>query len=166
MKWCVPSSWGGVFKLLFSIAAVAISTAALAAGGAAVTKSIKVFKAGSYKKTGVSLSSLAIKDLRFASKAENVAGLLDLAQNKNRIDTIKAMQLSGPFSSLSKGDELLLTCLKNAKCQPDSFYAIAKNSDIHADALTQNPGLGATQVNHAAGAINESLMLRLFTDSG
>ncbi len=166
MKWCVPSSWGVVFKLLFSIAAVAISTAALAAGGAAVAKSIKVFKAGSYTKTGVSLSSLAIKDLRFASKAENVAGLLDLAQNENRIDAIKAMQLSGPFSSLTKGDELLLTCLKNAKCQPDSFYAIAKNSDMHADILARNPALGTTQVNHTAGAINESLMLRFFTDSG
>jgi len=155
-----------VYKLLLSIAAVAFSAAALAGSSVAVAKSINLFKAGSYTKTGVSLSTLAIKDLRYASKAENVAGLLDLAQNESRIDTIKAMQLSGPFSSLRRGDALLLTCLKNTECQPDSFYAIAKNSDIHADVLARNPALGATQVNHAVGAINESLMLRFFTSSG
>ena len=153
-------------KPLLSIAAVAFSTAALAGSGVALAKSINVFKAGSYTKTGASLSTLVVKDLRYASKAENVAGLLDLAQNENRIDTLKAMQLSGSFSSLHRGDELLLTCLKNAKCQPDSVYAIAKNSDIHADVLARNSALGATQVNDAVGAINESLMLRFFTSSG
>ena len=58
--------------------------------------------------------------------------------------------------------KLLLTCLKNTKCQPDVYYSIAKNSDIHADVLARNPALGATQVNHAVGEINERLMLRFF----
>jgi hypothetical protein len=155
-----------VFRVLLSIAALVVSTAGLAGGGVAAAKSIKAFKAGSYTKTGASLSTLAINDLRYASRAENVAGLLDLAQDENRINAIKAIQLSESFSSLRRGDELLLTCLKSARCQPDTFYSIAKNSDIHADVLARNPNLGATQVNHAVGEINERLMLRFFENSG
>lgn len=162
----MPSSWGPVLKLLLPITAVVFSTATLAAGGAALAKSKQVFKAGSYSKAGASLSTVVAKDLRYASKAENVAGLLDLAQDENRIETIKAMQLSGSFSSLHRGDELLLICLKNAKCQPENVYAVAKNSEFHAAVLARNPELGATQVNHAVGAINEELMIRFFTGSG
>ncbi len=124
------SSWDIVYKLLLSIAALAISTAGLAGGGvAAASQSSKAIKAGIYTKTRASLSTLTVRDLSYSSKTENIAGLLDLAQNENRIDTIKAMQLSESFSSLRRGDKLLLTCLKNTKCQPDVYYSIAKNSD-------------------------------------
>ena len=67
---------------------------------------------------------------------------------------------------MRKGDELLLICLKNVKCQPDSFYASAKNSDLHAAVLARAPALGATQANHAVGAVNEGLMLRFYENSG
>jgi hypothetical protein len=123
---CALNSSGTVYRFLVSVVAALISSTALAGGGTAVAKSLNIFKAGNYTKTGVSLSSLAIKDLRYASKAENVAGLLDLAQNENRIEPIKAMQLSGPFSRLRHGDELLLTCLKSEKCDPEVFPAVAQ----------------------------------------
>jgi hypothetical protein len=163
---CAPSSWGAVFKLLLTLVALAASTAAFSGGGAAVAKSITIFKAGTYTKTATSIAALTASDLRHASKAENVAGLLDLAQNENRIDAVQAIQLSGSYSGLRKGDDLLLICLKNAKCQPDSFYASAKNSDLHAAVLARAPALGATQANHAVGAVNEGLMLRFFENSG
>lgn len=155
-----------MFKLLLTLAALAASTVAFSSGGAAVAKSITAFKAGAYTKTGASIAALTARDFRHASKAENVAGLLDLAQKENRIDAIEAIQLSGSYSGLRKGDELLLTCLKNVKCQPDSFYAIAKSSDLHAEVLARAPALGATQANHAVGAVNERLMLRFFENSG
>ncbi len=166
MTLCAPSSWGAVFKLLLTLVALAASTAAFSGGGAAVAKSITIFKAGTYTKTATSIAALTASDLRHASKAENVAGLLDLAQNENRIDAVQAIQLSGSYSGLRKGDDLLLICLKNAKCQPDSFYASAKNSDLHAAVLARAPALGATQANHAVGAVNEGLMLRFFENSG
>ena len=186
-----------MFKLLLTLAALAASTAAFSSGGAAVAKTITAFKAGAYTKTGASIAALTARDLRHASKAENVAGLLDLAQKENRIDAIQAIQLSGSYAGLRKGDELLLICLKNVKCQPDSFYASAKkyaglrkgdellliclknvkcqpdsfyasakNSDLHAAVLARAPALGATQANHAVGAVNEGLMLRFFENSG
>ena len=155
-----------MFKLLLTLAALAASTAAFSSGGAAVAKTITAFKAGAYTKTGASIAALTARDLRHASKAENVAGLLDLAQKENRIDAIQAIQLSGSYAGLRKGDELLLICLKNVKCQPDSFYASAKNSDLHAAVLARAPALGATQANHAVGAVNEGLMLRFYENSG
>lgn len=166
MTWCAPSSWDAVFKLLLTLIALAVSSAAFSGGGTAVTKTISVFKAGNYTKTVTSIAALTARDLRHASKAENVAGLLDLAQKENRIDAIQAIQLSGSFSGLRKGDELLLICLKNGKCQPDSFYASAKNSDLHAEVLRRVPELGPTNVSHTVGAISESLMLRFFESYG
>lgn len=158
--------WAAVFRLLLLVASLAISANSLAGGGAVATKSILTFKAGNYTKSGASISSLAVKDLRYATKSENVAGLLDLAQNESRLDTIKAIELSGPFSSMWRGDELLLKCLKKAQCKPETVYSIAKNSDTHAEVLARNPNLGPTQVNHAVGEINERLMLRFYENSG
>lgn len=166
MTLCAPSSWGAVFKLFLTLVAFAASTPAFSGGGTAVTKSITAFKAGAYTKTGASIAVVTTRDLRYASKAENVAGLLDLAQKENRIDAIQAIQLSGPYSSMRKGDDLLLICLKSPKCQPESFYAGAKNSDLHAEVLARAPALGPTQANHAVGAINENLMLRFYEYSG
>ena len=47
-----------------------------------------MFRAGKYVKPA-RLTTLAVKDLSYASKADNVAGLLELASAENRIDPTK-----------------------------------------------------------------------------
>lgn len=124
-----------------------------------------VFKAGDYVKVG-RLAVLSAKDLRYARKSENINGLLELAQQENRIDTIQMLQLNRSYASVVDGDSLLLACLQNARCQPDKFLKVANTSRLHAEVVRRNPGLDSTQVNHAVGALSEHMMIRYFEHSG
>jgi hypothetical protein len=138
---------------------------AFGAGGSLLHDIQYVFKAGTYQKAG-RLVSLSAKDLRFASKVENVQGLLELAEHEHRIDPIQMMQLSRSFSSTSHGDSLLLTCLHNTKCQPAEFIKAVNTSKLHEEVVIRNPGLGLVLVSHVVGALNENLMIRYFKFSG
>ena len=124
-----------------------------------------MFKAGSYVKAG-RLATLSAKDLRNASKVENINGLLELAEMENRIDPIQMMQLSRRFGSVVNGDRMLLACLQNAKCKPDIFIQVTNKSRLHAEVVIRNPGLGLVQVNQAVGTLTENLMIRYFEHSG
>ena len=143
---------------------------AFGAGGSLLHDIQYVFKAGTYQKAG-RLASLSATDLRFASKVENIHGLLELAEQEHRIDPIQMMQLSRSFSSTSHGDSLLLTCLRNTKCQPDKFQPAeflktVNTSKLHEEVVIRNPGLGLVQASHVVGALNENLMIRYFKFSG
>lgn len=124
-----------------------------------------VFKAGDYMKVG-RLAVLSAKDLRYASKSENINGLLELAEQENRIDTIQMLQLSRSYASVDDGDSMLLACLQNAKCQPDKFLKVANTSRLHAEVVKRNPDLESPQANHAVGALTEHMMIRYFEHSG
>jgi hypothetical protein len=124
-----------------------------------------VFRAGKYVKPA-RLTTLAIKDLSYASKADNVVGLLELASAENRVDPIEMLQLSKTYRLTKDGDVLLLTCLRNAQCQPATFVEIAKTSRLHAEIVTRDPSLGSVQVTHAVGDVTEHLMDRYFRSSG
>lgn len=154
-----------IFRLFIVLLVGWFPFCALAAGGAILHDLQFVFKAGSYQKVG-RLASLSAKDLRFASKVENVHGLLELAEQEHRIDPIQMMQLSRSFSSTSHGDSLLLTCLHNTKCQPAEFIKAVNTSKLHEEVVIRNPGLGLVLVSHVVGALNENLMIRYFKFSG
>lgn len=138
----------------------------VAAGGATLVRSLEhVFSAGSYTKV-TRLARLTAQDLRFASRVENVNGLLELAEKERRIDPVQMMQLSRTYGAVANGDAMLLACLNAPKCAPDRFLTIAQTSRLHAEVVKRNPNLGLVQANHAVGSLNENLMIRYFEHSG
>lgn len=124
-----------------------------------------LFQAGKYQKVA-RLSTIGKADLAYATKAENVQGLLDLAAQENRIDAIQQIQLSRRYSSEIKGDEKLLVCLKVSHCKPENFIKTINLSELHADIAIRQPGYNQVQVNHAVGEVTESLMAHYFKISG
>jgi len=139
---------------------------AQSAGYAVAERGVEaVFKAGKYKRSA-QLVVLGANDLSHASKAENIHGLLELAEAENRIDTVHMLQYSRLYSKMDGGDHLLLTCLKVSSCNPEQFLKIRATSGLHAEIALRRPDLGMVQVGHAVGAINENLMVRFFTSSG
>jgi len=152
-------------KLLLVLLVGLLPLSSSGAGVALVHNLEHVFKAGNHVKVA-RIASLHAEDLRYATKTENINGLLELAQSENRIDPIQMMQLSRSYASAANGDSMLLACLQNAKCQPDKFVEIANTSRLHAELVKRNPGLGPVQANHAVGALTENLMIRYFEHSG
>lgn len=124
-----------------------------------------LFQLGKYQKVA-RLGSLGKADLAYASKAENVQGLLDLAAQENRIDVIQQIQLSRRYASEVKGDEKLLTCLKVIRCNPEKFIETVNTSELHADIAMRQPGLNQVLVSHAVGDVTENLMVHYFKSSG
>ena len=176
----VPNILVSVLKQVLVSLAIACSGSTWAGSGVGLAKTVHGFKAGSYIKSEATLASLGAKNLRYASSADNVAGVLELANKEGRIDTIQMMQLSGPYSRMANGDALLLRCfqylrckpelflekcLQNSKCDANVFLEVSRTSELHAEVISRNPVLGKTQVNHAVGAINENLMFRFYTSS-
>ena len=164
------NSTQAIFRLFVVLLFGWLPFCTLGAGGSLLHDIQYVFKAGTYQKAG-RLVSLSATDLRFASKVENIHGLLELAEQEHRIDPIQMMQLSRSFSSTSHGDSLLLTCLRNTKCQPDKFQPAeflkaVNTSKLHEEVVIRNPGLGLVQASHVVGALNENLMIRYFKFSG
>lgn len=154
-----------IFRLFICLLFGWLPLYAMGGGGTLLHDLQYVFKAGSYEKVA-RLASLSAKDLRFASKVENIHGLLELAEHEGRIDPIQMMQLSRSYGSSSHGDGMLLICLQNAKCQPDKFIEVARASTLHAEVVMRNPALGLVQAHHAVGALVENFMNRYFKFSG
>lgn len=135
-------------------------------GAAGFVRSFEyVFKAGDYARVA-RLANLTSKDLRFASKVDNVNGLLELAEQERRIDPIQMMRLSRAYSSSIDGDGLLLICLRVSACQPETFLQVVNTSKLHGEVAIRNPGLGLVQAHHLVGALTENLMVRYFRYSG
>lgn len=155
----------GIFRLLIAICVALLPTLSVGGGGALIRNVQFVFKAGDYVKVA-RLANLTSKDLRFASKVDNVNGLLALAEMEHRIDPIQMMRFSRSYASVANGDELLLICLWNVKCHPDNFLEVVNTSRLHAEVVKRNPALGLVQVHHVVGALNENLMIRYFESSG
>jgi hypothetical protein len=155
--------------------AVAASSALLAVAlslpnpvGAAVTsigKAGSVFRAGKYVRV-TQLAAMTAADLRHATKADNIAGLFDLAVQEGRLDPVAGQQLWGYYNALSQGDLFLLQCLRLKACSPGDAVDVARRSDLHREVMLRNPALNLTQANHAVGEINEQVMRRFFEGSG
>jgi hypothetical protein len=154
-----------IFRFLFVLSVALLPALSFGGGGAMVRNVQFVFKAGNYVKLA-RLAGLTSRDLRFASKVDNVNGLLELAEMEHRIDPIQMMRLSRSYASTANGDEMLLVCLRTAKCQPDQFLSVANTSRLHAEVVKRNPTLGLVQAHHYVGALNENLMIRYFEYSG
>ena len=155
-----------LFARIFLLGLIFLPALSPAAGLTALaTKGDLVFQAGRFTKAAT-LGTLQAADLRHATKAENVSGLLDLAGREGRLDAIQALQLRRPFQAMESGDLLLLTCLRHPGCQPEKFREIVSVSRFHAEAVRRNPGLGLTQANHEVGALTERLMHRYFESGG
>ena len=142
-----------------------MATATAAGISSLANKGDLVFQAGRYSKVG-GLRTLKLADLRHATKAENISGLLDLGIRENRVDPIQAIQLRRVYQSVAAGDELLLTCLRHATCQPEVFIRIQGMSRLHADVIRRSPGLSIVRANQEVGALTERLMHRFFQGSG
>ena len=130
-----------------------------------VTRGDEVFRAGSYVKVG-RLVSLHLDDLGHASKVDNIDGLLELAKQEKRLDTIRTMKLRPLFLSKEAGDGLLLTCLRDKACEPEIFSRIQATSQLHSDIVRRNPSLRFVKTNQEVGALTERLMHRFFEGSG
>ena len=152
-------------KLLVALLIGVLPLPALPGGSSLVRNVEYVFKADKYAKTA-RLASLTARDLRNASKVDNVNALLELAANENRIDPIQMMQLSRGFTEVTNGDQMLLLCLQNEKCSPKTFFEIANSSRLHAEVIKRNPALGPIQAHHVVGELNEHLMTRYFEHTG
>lgn len=154
-----------IFKFLFLLLLGLLPLYSVGGAGALVSDLQYVFKSGEYLKVA-RLASLSAKDLRYASRVENITGLLELAQQENRIDPIQMMRLSKLYASVADGDGLLLVCLRNISCQPEKFTEIVNTSRLHAEVIKRNPALSLVQTHHLVGALNENLMIRYFEQSG
>jgi hypothetical protein len=119
-----------------------------------------VFKAGEYARPA-SLATLSVADLRHARRADNISGLLELAELENRIDPIEKMQFSRAYRSTHQGDVLLLTCLQSDKC-----LQIARTSPLHAEIVRRAPTMDLVHVNQEIGTLTERLMHQYFSASG
>jgi len=155
----------GIFRFLFVVCVALLPTLSLGGGGALIRNVEFVFKAGDYVRV-TRLAGLTSKDLRFASKVDNVNGLLELAEMERRIDPIQMMRFSRSYASVANGDDMLLICLRNVKCHPDNFFQVLNTSRLHAEVVRRNPALGLVQAHHVVGALNENLMIRYFENSG
>lgn len=96
---------------------------ALAAGFGALGFTNKGFQAGKYSNRTATIASISASELRHASKAENIEGLLALARSErlSRLDEIASLQAWDKFNRIASGDRLLLRCLKEPGCEPLSY---------------------------------------------
>lgn len=151
---------------LFTVLLIGLLPLPSLAGGSALLHGVEsVFKAGRYVKV-TRLTSLTAHDLRYASKVDNINGLLELAEQEQRIDPVQMMQLSRRFTAVANGDHMLLACLQHSKCRPETFVEVIKTSRLHAEVAKRNPSLGLINAHHTVGALNENLMIRYFEKSG
>lgn len=153
------------FRLIVLVMLFLLPLHSIGGGGSLIRNSENVFGSSTHFK-GARLTTLTAQNLHPASKAENINGILELAERESRIDTIHMMQLARAFELMPHGDRVLLACLQEEACQPDKFLEIVRASSLHAEIVTRNPSLGMVQVNHAVGALNENLMIRYFEHSG
>ena len=149
------------------VALLLLPAMALAGGAHVAGAAEKAIRAGSHFKAA-RIASLTARDLRHASKADNISGLLQRAAAERRVDPdpMLGSRLWTRYNAVPSGDLLLLRCLQSPACDPDSCGAIAALSELHAQVLLRRPSLNLTQVNQAVGSISEQVMLRHFEASG
>jgi len=110
--------------------------------------------------------SLKVSDLALASKGENIITLLEHATVAKKITQAKAVRYVKEFNSLDKGEEILLKCLQNERCNIENYLQIIKTSQLHKEAILLHPDLNLQQVNQRVGKLAENMMIRYFKRSG
>lgn len=140
----------------------------MGAGAGALATASKGFRAGEYYNRMATVASLGTAELKYASKAHNIEGLLALARTERRVsfDEISQLQAWEKYNKIPDGDRLLLLCLKKPKCEPLACANIARLSDLHREIVLRQPDMNLTQVNQAAGNISEHVMNRHFESTG
>lgn len=152
----------------FLLIAALLLPAIAVAGGARVADTVgHVFRAGSYSKAA-RIVSLTARDLSFASKSDNIDGLLRLANIERRVDPDPVVQsgLWARYNAIPSGDALLLRCLQSTTCDPSTCSGVAVLSELHAQVLLRRPDFDLTHTNQAVGSISEQVMIRHFQTTG
>ncbi len=155
-------------RSFFLVALLAPSIAVCAGVGGLATASKAGFQAGRYFNRSATISTLGMAELRHASRADNIEGLMALARTERRwdIDEIAGHQAWERYNSIPAGDQLLLRCLKVPGCEPNACADIAGRSELHREVVLRRPTKNLPQVNLVVGAISEQLMIRHFESSG
>lgn len=162
-----------------SVAAAAISrsllllallapTLAVGAGTGVVLVASKGFKAGTHHNKTATLATLRRAELKYATKPQNIDGLMTLASVERRWAPDEGLRWQAweRYNSIPGGDLLLLRCLKEPKCEPMSCADIARLSDLHREVMLRRPSSNLGQVNQAVGDISEKVMVRHFESTG
>lgn len=150
------------------LAALLAPAIAVGAGVGAVGAAGKGFKAGNYYNRAATVATLSRAELKYATKIENIDGMLTLASAERRwnLDETLKLQAWERYNAIPDGDLLLLHCLKEPKCEPLAYADIARLSDLHREVLLRQPARNLTQVNQAVGDISEQVMIRHFESTG
>ena len=140
----------------------------MGAGVGVVAAAGKGFKAGNYYNRTATVATLSRAELKYATKIENIDGMLTLASAERRwnLDETFKLQAWERYNAIPDGDLLLLRCLKEPKCEPLACADIARLSDLHREVLLRQPARNLTQVNQAVGDISEQVMIRHFESTG
>ena len=112
------------------------------------------------------VTKLTFKDLAYQSKGDNINQLIDKGIDSGKIDLFKMASLRKKYGNIKNGDRILLSCLKQTKCNPEEAATIAQKSELHAMFIERHPTMSLTLVNHKIGQIGESVMTKFFTASG
>jgi len=155
-------------KALILLVLLVAFTPALAAGSGTLVVASKGFKAGNYYNRTATLATLSRNELRYATKQQNIEGLLTLARSERRwnLDEVARFQAWERYNGLTEGDFLLLRCLKEPQCDLIKCADIARLSDLHREVILRRPASNLGQVNQAVGAISEQVMVRHFESTG
>jgi hypothetical protein len=150
------------------LAALLAPVIATGAGLAGVVTASKGFRAGKYYNPTATIASLGRVELRHASTAENIEGLLLLARAERRVGFDEVLQLQAweKYNNIPAGDQLLLHCLKEPKCEPLACADIAGRGELHREVVLRQPGMNLSQANKAVGDISERVMVRHFESTG
>jgi hypothetical protein len=153
---------------LFALLVASTLVVDAGAGAGTVTAASKGFKAGSYYNRTASLATLSRVELRYATKPQNIDGLLTLASTERRwnLDDVARLQAWERYNAITEGDLLLLRCLKEPRCDPIRCAEIARLSDLHREVVLRQPASNLGQVNQAVGDISEQVMVRHFESTG
>jgi len=113
------------------------------------------------------LQKVTLKHLSANSKSDNIINLLSLAAKEKRLKSFSSQfKYREVFTSIEKGDSLLLKCLKHQKCDIEKYSNIMTKSSLHRKIALRNPTANVATTNHAVGSINENLMNKYFKSTG
>jgi hypothetical protein len=150
------------------LAALLASGIAMGAGVGELVTAAKGFRAGKYYNPKATIASLRIAELKYASPAENIDGLLALARTEGRASFHVDFKLQAweKYTRIPEGDQFLLHCLKDPRCEPLACADIARLSELHREVVLRQPAKNLTQANQAVGHIGEQVMIRHFESTG
>ncbi|MBK6851956.1 MAG: hypothetical protein IPG93_10120 [Burkholderiales bacterium] len=150
------------------LVALLVPVMAMGAGVGGLVTASKGFRAGKYYNRTATIASLGTAELKYASKADNIDGLLALLRTERRaqLDTISELQAWEKYNGIPDGDRLLLICAKDPSCEPLPCVDIARLSELHREVMLRRPGSNLAQANQKVGAVSEQVMVRHFESSG